>query len=157
MNRLRDLSTPVRAVAVSALALVAASIAFGAPAAPPTAAPSGADVFAANCAACHLEDGTGSPSLKKNGIPDFTNPKWQREEAHELVEAVRDGKGSIMPSFKDSLSREEIAAAVAYVQGFPQRAGRAGAPRRDASDDDDHDGHHGRGRGRGRGRGHDRP
>jgi mono/diheme cytochrome c family protein len=123
-------------------------------------APDGKALYEANCAPCHLEDGTGSPGLKKNDIPDFTNPAFHsRHDAEEIREAVADGKGQIMPSFKDRLTPEEIAAIGAYVQGFPARSGKSAAPsvRPRSSDDDDddddvdHKGRRGRGRGRGRG------
>lgn len=70
----------------------------------------GEAIFVEGCAGCHGADGAGTdfgrPLL---GIAD------QQPDRLVHIASVRDGKGG-MPAFGDSLSDEEIDAAVAYVR-----------------------------------------
>ena len=91
------------------------------------AGPDGADVYAANCAACHGPDGTGGvgPALDKmeTVFPDFDEAvAWVTDVAAETTGpygaggAGNDGKGSkaMMPAFEGQLSPEEIRAVVIH-------------------------------------------
>lgn len=71
-------------------------------------AAAGKTVFASSCAACHTladagADGNVGPNL------DETQP-----DAATVFDRVTNGKGN-MPSFKDSLSEQQIADVTAYV------------------------------------------
>lgn len=68
-------------------------------------ATAGAEVYAANCAACHGEDGTGGTGS------DLTAGAIDSEAIVEIVLYGGDG----MTAFEDILSDQEIADVVAYV------------------------------------------
>jgi len=84
------------------------------PAAPDGAA--GEQVFKSNCVVCHAADGTGSPTGKALKAPDLHSDAVQKMTAAEMVTQVSDGKNN-MPPFKSTLSKDQIAAVVAYVRG----------------------------------------
>ncbi|MFL6243187.1 MAG: c-type cytochrome [Acidimicrobiia bacterium] len=71
----------------------------------------GYDVYLANCARCHGQDGQGGVGPKLAGgavvraFPD----------AADQIRLVEDGQGS-MPSFKGKLSRAQIEDVVAYTR-----------------------------------------
>lgn len=70
----------------------------------------GEAVFSASCAGCHGADGAGTNAGRPLiGIVD------QEPDRLVHIASVTDGKGG-MPAFGDSLSDEEIDAAVAYVR-----------------------------------------
>lgn len=102
---------------------------------PATPAPAAGDqmaraqqVFNDNCSECHLESGKGDAHHKKDEIPDFTNAKWQaRESDDELFKSIQNGKGDVMPAFKDELSEDQIRALVSYVRSFASAAPAADA------------------------------
>ena len=92
----------------------------------------GEQIFQRNCAFCHAADGSG-----KNWIGAFLEPHprdlsegafmAERTRA-ELTAAIREGlPGTSMPAWKSVLSREEIAALVAYLEAA---FGPLGPPRR---------------------------
>jgi len=110
---------------------------------------SGADLaraqrlFNSNCASCHMASGKGEEHHRKDNIPDFTDPAWHaRRSDPEIVASVANGRGSIMPSFKQKLSPAEIRLLVDYIHGFPERAahGRAASTNTPADDGAHH--HH---------------
>lgn len=72
---------------------------------------SGADVYATQCAACHLATGSGVPGVFPaiTGSPVATGPA----DAH--IKIVMNGKvGTAMAAFKDRLSDAELAAVITY-------------------------------------------
>jgi mono/diheme cytochrome c family protein len=71
---------------------------------------SGYDVFLANCARCHGQDGQGGIGPKLAGVVTTDFP-----DAQEEIAVVRDGRAS-MPSFKNSLSATQIQDVVAYTR-----------------------------------------
>lgn len=80
---------------------------------------SGANLFAANCASCHQEDGTGVtgtfPPLVGNSVVVSEDPKSHVETILEGLQGKTiDGVAysAAMPGFADSLSDAEIAAIV---------------------------------------------
>lgn len=77
----------------------------------------GRSVYAANCARCHGGDGLGHTTMGEMAeAPNLTDAAWQarRSNAH-MIASVTNGRGE-MPAFKRKLSRQDIAAAVAYVR-----------------------------------------
>jgi mono/diheme cytochrome c family protein len=81
-------------------------------------------LFATNCASCHLASGTGSPHHRRDGIPDFTDPAWHAEHSDaEMRASVENGVGPVMPAFNKRLGPDEIALVVRYLHGFPSRGG----------------------------------
>jgi mono/diheme cytochrome c family protein len=90
---------------VALIALVAASNAFAQDDAKVAA---GAEVYAANCSACHgerLANSGGMPDLRKPGAGDRA----------KFDSMVTDGKGQ-MPPFAGTLSDEEIDQVWAYIR-----------------------------------------
>jgi cytochrome c oxidase cbb3-type subunit 3 len=77
----------------------------------------GRGIFVANCARCHGADGMSHTSMgEMTQAPDLTDADWQaRRSAARMIASVTNGRGE-MPAFKRKLSRQEIAAAVAYVR-----------------------------------------
>jgi len=82
-----------------------------------SAVASGRSVYASNCARCHGADGTGHTTMgEMTQARDLTDAAWQsRRSAARMIASVTNGRGE-MPAFKRKLSRQEIAAAVAYVR-----------------------------------------
>lgn len=79
----------------------------------------GVTIYEAKCAGCHGKDGRGSAFGKKNGVPDFTDAKWQEQrDAAKLEAVITNGKGGKMPAWKDKLSAGEIESVVARVRAF---------------------------------------
>jgi mono/diheme cytochrome c family protein len=74
------------------------------------ATPSGAEVFATNCATCHAADGSGGqgPALGDGAANE-------RLSEADMVEVVTKGRAA-MPAWKGVLSKAEIAAVVRYVR-----------------------------------------
>jgi mono/diheme cytochrome c family protein len=77
----------------------------------------GREVYGANCGRCHGADGAGRTRMAEVvEPPDMSDPAWQRQRStSRMVASVSDGRGQ-MPAFKKKLTRQEIAAAVAYVR-----------------------------------------
>ena len=77
----------------------------------------GRAVYAANCVRCHGADGAGRTRMADIvEPPDMTDPAWQRARStSRMVASVANGRGQ-MPAYKKKLTRQEIAAAVAYVR-----------------------------------------
>jgi cbb3-type cytochrome c oxidase subunit III len=77
----------------------------------------GRSVFVANCARCHGGDGTSHTSMgEMTEAPNLTDAAWQsRRRNARMIASVTNGRGE-MPAFKRKLSRQDIAAAVAYVR-----------------------------------------
>jgi mono/diheme cytochrome c family protein len=77
----------------------------------------GRAIYEAKCVRCHGADGAGRTRMADIvEPPDMTDPEWQRQRSNaRMIGAVSNGLGS-MPAFKKKLTRQEIAAAVAYVR-----------------------------------------
>ena len=78
---------------------------------------SGRAVYADKCARCHGGDGTGQTTMgQMTEAPNLTDADWRRgKSTSRMVASVTNGRGQ-MPAFKKKLSRQEIAAAVAYIR-----------------------------------------
>ena len=73
----------------------------------------GADVFKANCAACHGPDGKGNIAL---GAPNLTDKTWLYGASEAtIVETVTKGRMAQMPAQDKVLSPEKIQLLTAYV------------------------------------------
>jgi mono/diheme cytochrome c family protein len=111
-------------VSLSGILLFLASAAGGFAAAEPQRGRSsqlqrGREVYTANCRRCHGDDGAGHTRLAETvEPPDMTDSAWQRgRSASRMSASVANGRGQ-MPAFKRKLTRQDIAAAVAYVRTF---------------------------------------
>ena len=76
----------------------------------------GAEVFKANCAACHGPDGKGNIAL---GAPNLTDKTWLYGGSEAtIVETVTKGRMAMMPAQDKVLSPEKIQLLTAYVWGL---------------------------------------
>jgi cytochrome c6 len=71
--------------------------------------------FKTKCALCHGPDGSGSEVGKSMNVPDFRSDAVQKLSDAELAQIVSDGKSG-MPSFKGSLTADQIHALVKHVR-----------------------------------------
>src|SRR3954465_6956267 len=115
MNRIKVLLLCAIILSCSSLAAVAASGEPASKKSKPSA--DGRTVYANNCARCHGGDGTSQTTMgQMTEAPNLTDAAWQRgKSSAHMVNAVTNGRGQ-MPAFKKKLSRQEIAAAVAYIR-----------------------------------------
>jgi cytochrome c oxidase cbb3-type subunit III len=73
----------------------------------------GAKIFADNCAACHGDNGKGNMEL---GAPNLTDAIWlYGPEKATIVEGLVNGRGGVMPAWKDRLEATTIKALTVYV------------------------------------------
>ena len=96
------------------LTLFVSSIAQASPG--PDSAASSA-TFRTKCAICHGPDGSGSAVGKSMNVPDLRSPEVQKLPDAQLAQIISDGKGG-MPSFKGSLSEDQVHSLVAYVRSL---------------------------------------
>jgi len=76
-------------------------------------AEAGEGVYLDNCAACHMEDGTGD---QFQGAPNLTDAIWLYGGDYETVKhTVVNSRFGVMPPWTDRLSDAEIRAVTAYV------------------------------------------
>ena len=81
-----------------------------------TAAAAGATLFAENCAACHMEDGSGD---RTQGAPMLTDAIWLYGGSREkIIETVTKARFGVMPNWNQRLSEDEIRAVAFYVHGL---------------------------------------
>ncbi len=90
----------------------------------------GAQVYAQNCQSCHGETGQGDGEAGRDLSPPPGNLAWLSQMPMVkwdgfMYWTVAEGGvplGSAMPSFKDSLSKEDSWAVIAYIQArLPQK------------------------------------
>jgi len=82
----------------------------------PDSAASGA-TFRAKCAMCHGQDGSGSEIGKSMNVPNLRSQAVQKLPDAELAQIISDGKGG-MPSFKNSLSEDQVHSLVAHIRSL---------------------------------------
>jgi mono/diheme cytochrome c family protein len=71
---------------------------------------------------CHGKNGTGLPNWRAKGQPDFTDAVWQKSHTDaQIADAIANGKGKNMPSFKTKLSEGDINALVGQVRLFGRK------------------------------------
>ncbi len=76
----------------------------------------GETVFLDNCAACHMDEGTGD---RWQGAPNLTDAIWLYGGDYEtLTETVTYSRYGVMPPWTDRLSEAEIRAVATYVHGL---------------------------------------
>lgn len=76
----------------------------------------GATLFADNCAACHMEDGSGD---RAQGAPKLTDAIWLYGGSREkIIETVTKARFGVMPNWNERLSEDEIRAVAYYVHGL---------------------------------------
>jgi cytochrome c oxidase cbb3-type subunit 3 len=77
----------------------------------------GRSVYTANCARCHGGDGMGKTTMgEMTEAPNISDAVWQsRRSSSRMIASVANGRGQ-MPAFRKKLSKQDIAAAVAYVR-----------------------------------------
>jgi len=73
--------------------------------------------FRTKCAMCHGPDGSGSAVGKSMNVPDLRSPEVQKVPDAQLAQIISDGKGG-MPSFKGSLSEDQVHSLVTYVRSL---------------------------------------
>ena len=73
--------------------------------------------FQSKCAMCHGPDGAGSEVGKSMNVPDLRAPVVQKLPDAQLAQVISDGKGG-MPSFKSSLSEDQIHGLVTYIRSL---------------------------------------
>jgi cytochrome c oxidase cbb3-type subunit 3 len=80
------------------------------------AAGQGMTVFADNCTACHMEDGTGDRS---QGAPNLVDAVWLYGNSREAItESVFYARFGVMPDWSQRLTEDEIRAVSYYVHGL---------------------------------------
>ncbi|MBY6091295.1 cytochrome-c oxidase, cbb3-type subunit III [Maritimibacter alkaliphilus] len=73
----------------------------------------GAEVFAENCASCHMEDGTGD---REQGAPNLTDAIWlYGGDYATLKETVEKARFGVMPNWNSRLTEAQIRAVATYV------------------------------------------
>ena len=84
-----------------------------------SAAADAAAIYAAKCAKCHGSNGTGVEKYKKKGVKDFTDANWQKTRGDaQFTASIKNGKGEVMPAWKEKLTDGEIKALVVLVRSF---------------------------------------
>jgi len=76
--------------------------------------------FRTKCAMCHGQDGGGSEVGKSMNVPDLRSQAVQKLPGAELAQVIANGKGG-MPSFKNSLSEQQIHALLAHIRSLRQK------------------------------------
>ena len=74
----------------------------------------GRDMYEEFCGACHGYDGV--PLLP--GAPAFSTGERLEKPDAELLRSISEGKGDLMPPWKDILSAEERVAILRYVRAM---------------------------------------
>jgi cytochrome c oxidase cbb3-type subunit 3 len=76
----------------------------------------GVTVFAENCAACHMEDGTGD---RTQGAPNLTDAIWlYGGSVDDLTYTVNNARFGVMPNWNQRLSEADIRSVAVYVHGL---------------------------------------
>ena len=73
--------------------------------------------FRTKCATCHGRDGSGSKFGNSLNVLDLRSPVAQKLSDAQLAQIIADGKGP-MPSFKNSLSEDQIYGLVTYIHSL---------------------------------------
>ena len=76
----------------------------------------GRELFTANCAACHGEDGRGNREL---GAPNLAAPLWlYGGDEKTLIETITQGRGGVMPGWAGRLDPTTVKALAVYVHSL---------------------------------------
>ena len=83
----------------------------------------GGQVFATNCAACHVGGGNAimsNKTLKKDALEQYLANYGTEHAVEAIVHQVTNGKNA-MPAFKNRLSAAQIADVAAYVSSQAEK------------------------------------
>lgn len=76
----------------------------------------GKELFIANCAACHGEDGRGNRDL---GAPNLTGHNWvYGSDERTIIETITQGRGAVMPGWAGRLDETTVKALAVYVHAL---------------------------------------
>ncbi|MDB6176537.1 cytochrome-c oxidase, cbb3-type subunit III [Paracoccus sp. Z330] len=79
-------------------------------------AAAGAEIYADNCSACHMDDGTGD---RMQGAPNLADAVWlYGDDPASITRIVAEGPFGVMPAWASRLSEADIRAVSAYVHGL---------------------------------------
>ena len=94
----------------------------------------GEGLFQHNCVMCHGPHGRGTPMRAAMPvIPNFTEDAFQNMHSDgQLIAAILNGKGGLMPSFAGKLTTAEVQDLVAYVRTFGPHRAKPAPPGADA-------------------------
>ncbi|GAB4224917.1 MAG: cytochrome-c oxidase, cbb3-type subunit III [Kiloniellaceae bacterium] len=82
----------------------------------PEAAGRGETLFVEQCAACHMEDGSGSPEL---GAPNLTDAIWlYGGDKADVVETITHSRSGMMPAWTGRLGETTIKQLAVYVHSL---------------------------------------
>jgi cytochrome c oxidase cbb3-type subunit 2 len=103
---------------VALLVLGYAGAAFAGAASTDKKAGQGKELWETHCTLCHGPTGSPGPDAKKLGVADLSLAKWQASRTDEQIrKIIEEGKpDTLMQSWKDDLSEDEISALVSYVR-----------------------------------------
>lgn len=80
-----------------------------------TLAAAGAEVYLDNCAACHMDDGSGD---RTQGAPNLADAIWLYGGSREAITyTVVNARFGVMPNWNTRLSEDQIRAVAFYVHG----------------------------------------
>jgi cytochrome c oxidase cbb3-type subunit 3 len=87
---------------------------------PPARTSMAAGPYRQYCLICHGADGRGSEvRASMPTIPDFSSGAWQESVSNaQLIVGILDGKGTLMPAFRDRVNDDQAQDLVAYVRAF---------------------------------------
>ncbi|MBE3637518.1 cytochrome-c oxidase, cbb3-type subunit III [Mangrovicoccus algicola] len=76
----------------------------------------GAALFADNCVACHMEDGTGNPEI---GAPNLADAIWLYGGDYDTVrQSIAGARFGVMPNWNTRLTQSQINAVATYVHAL---------------------------------------
>ena len=84
---------------------------------PATSAEKAIGQYRSKCATCHGQDGAGTQLGRRINVRDLRSVDVQKQPDAELSQAITDGRNN-MPAFKNSFTKGEIDALVAFVRGL---------------------------------------
>ena len=99
-------------ISIALLALALVTVAFTNPALADGDAASGAKIFSANCAACHM--GGNNVIMANKNLKKETLEKYGMNSVDAIVTQVTNGKNA-MPAFKGRLNAQQIEDVATYV------------------------------------------
>lgn len=101
---------------IESVAEYVAAIHLGDKAPKTPASTKGKEVFAANCASCHGDNGEGKVEV---GAPALANNIWQWGGDHTtLLQTITYGRAGVMPAWEDRLSESTIKQLTVYVHSL---------------------------------------